>query len=45
MELLRATGDLLPARHGWDDLPDPLPLEPGQEPASRVLERLRRDER
>jgi prevent-host-death family protein len=45
IELLRATGDLLPARHDVDDLPDPLPLEPGQEPPSSVLERLRRDER
>jgi prevent-host-death family protein len=45
IELLKATGDLLPGRHDLDDLPDPLPLEPGQEPPSSVLERLRRDER
>lgn len=45
IELLKATGDLHPGRHDLDDLPDPLPLEPGQEPPSSVLERLRRDER
>ena len=45
IERLNATGDLLPGHGDLDDLPDPLPLEPGQEPPSRVLERLRRDER
>jgi prevent-host-death family protein len=45
IEHLRATGDLVPGRHDLDDLPDPLPLEPGQEPPSSVLARLRRDER
>jgi prevent-host-death family protein len=45
IERLKATGDLLPGHGDLDDLPDPLPLEPGQEPPSRVLERLRRDER
>ena len=45
IERLKTTGDLLPGHGDLDDLPDPLPLEPGQEPPSRVLERLRRDER
>lgn len=45
MEHLRATGDLAPSRHDLNDLPDPLPLEPGQEPPSSVLQRIRRDER
>jgi prevent-host-death family protein len=45
IEHLRATGDLVPGRHDLDDLPAPLPLAPGQEPPSSVLERLRRDER
>ena len=44
-ERLRATGDLVPARADLSDLPDPLPLDPGTTPPSRVLERLRRDER
>jgi prevent-host-death family protein len=42
---LRATGDLVPSRDALEGLPDPLPLEPGQEPPSRVLERLRQHER
>lgn len=37
-EIDRATGEL-------DDLPEPLPLSPGQESASSVLARLRADER
>jgi prevent-host-death family protein len=45
IERLRATGDLEAAGADLSDLPDPLPLSPGQEPPSRVLERLRRDER
>lgn len=45
LEHLTATGDLVPARHELDDLPDPLPLKPGQESPSSVLERLRSDER
>lgn len=44
-ERLRATGDLVRASAALSDLPDPLPLGPGQMPPSRVLERLRRDER
>jgi prevent-host-death family protein len=45
LERLRATGDLVSSQHDLDDLPDPLPLGPGQEPPSSVLARLRRDER
>jgi prevent-host-death family protein len=45
LERLRATGDLAPARANLSDLPAPLPLAAGQEAPSRVLERLRRDER
>ncbi len=45
IEHLKAAGDLVPSQHSLDDLPDPLPLGPGQEPPSRVLDRLRRDER
>jgi prevent-host-death family protein len=42
---LEASGDLIRGRQRLDDLPPPLPLEPGHEPPSRVLKRLRRDER
>jgi prevent-host-death family protein len=45
LERLRAAGDVTPATRELDDLPDPLPLAPGQEAPSSVLERLRRDER
>ena len=45
IDRLRATGDLDPAGADLKDLPDPLPLAPGQEPPSKVLDRLRRDER
>jgi len=45
IERLRATGDLEPADADLKDLPEPLPLAPGQEAPSSVLERLRRDER
>jgi len=47
MERLRASGDLTPGRGDMADLleQEPLPLEPGQEPPSQILERLRRDER
>jgi prevent-host-death family protein len=42
---LQALGDLIQARQYLDDLPDPIPLDPDQEPPSRVLDRLRRNER
>jgi prevent-host-death family protein len=45
IERLRATGDLEPASAELSDLAEPLPLFPGQEAPSSVLERLRRDER
>jgi prevent-host-death family protein len=45
LDHLRSTGDLAPRRYDLDDLPEPLPLGPNQEPPSRVLERLRRDGR
>jgi prevent-host-death family protein len=45
LERLRATGEIAPADTSFDDLPEPLPLGIGQEPPSRVLARLRRDER
>ena len=45
IERLRLSGDLEPAGSDLTDLPEPLPLAPGQEPPSSVLERLRRDER
>jgi prevent-host-death family protein len=44
-ERLSASGDLVPSQHDLNDLPDPLPLEPGQEPPSSMLARLRRNER
>ena len=45
LERLRASGELDAAGADIADLPDPLPLEPGSEPPSSVLARLRRDER
>lgn len=42
---LEASGDLVRGRQRLDDLPPPVPLEPGSDPPSKVLERLRRDER
>lgn len=45
IERLRATGELEPAGSGLKDLPEPLPLAPGMEAPSAVLERLRWDER
>jgi prevent-host-death family protein len=41
---LRAAGDLLPAAGELDDIPEPLVLA-GQEAPSRILARLRSDER
>jgi len=45
LERLRAAGEVSAASGGQAELPAPLPLAPGQEPPSVVLERLRRDER
>jgi prevent-host-death family protein len=45
IERLSAAGDLVASQHDLDDLADPLPLGPGQEPPSSLLARLRRDER
>jgi prevent-host-death family protein len=42
---LRATGDLVAAADDLNTLPEPLALQPGQEPPARALERLRADER
>ena len=45
IERLRVSGDLEPAGSDLKDLPEPLPLAPGQEAPSSILDRLRRDER
>lgn len=45
LDRLRATGDLERAASDLKGLPEPLPLNPGQEAPSSVLERLRQDER
>lgn len=45
IDRLRVSGDLEPAGADLKDLPEPLPLAPGTEPPSSVLDRLRRDER
>jgi prevent-host-death family protein len=45
LERLRAAGDLTRGTGDIADLPEPIKLVPGQEPPSRVLARLRRDER
>jgi prevent-host-death family protein len=45
LERLRASGELTPAADTFDELPNPLPLAPGQEAPSAVLARLRRDDR
>jgi prevent-host-death family protein len=45
LERLRAAGDLVPAAGELDDLPEPLVLAGGQEAPSRILARLRSDER
>jgi prevent-host-death family protein len=42
---LRVTGDLVAAERDLASLPAPAPLAPGQERPSRILERLRHDER
>jgi prevent-host-death family protein len=45
VQRLRAAGDLQPSEGDLDELPEPLPLPAGIEAPSRVLARLRRDER
>ena len=45
LDRLRASGDLAPATSDLDTLPGPMPLAKGHEPPSKVLERLRSDER
>jgi prevent-host-death family protein len=42
---MRASGEVDAASADLDDLPDPLPLPPGQEAPSAVLARLRSDDR
>ncbi|MGI8425310.1 MAG: type II toxin-antitoxin system Phd/YefM family antitoxin [Actinomycetota bacterium] len=44
-ERLRNTGDLIPSTKGFDSLPEPIELEPGQTLPSETLARLRADER
>ncbi len=45
LDQLRAGGEVDEATRALGDLPEPLDLEPGQEPPSVVLARLRADER
>lgn len=45
LERMRAAGDVEPATADLDDLPEPVVLPPEAELPSRVLARLRRDER
>jgi prevent-host-death family protein len=45
LERMRAAGDVETATADLDDLPEPLVLPPEAELPSRVLARLRRDER
>jgi prevent-host-death family protein len=45
LDRLRASGEVTAGEGDFDDLPEPLPLPPGQEAPSAVLGRLRRDER
>jgi prevent-host-death family protein len=45
LDRLRDAGELEPSRGDLTELPAPLKLAPGQERPSRVLERLRKDER
>jgi len=45
LERLRAAGEVSSPDGALSELPAPLPLAPGQEPPSAILERLRRDER
>ena len=45
LQRLTAAGDIVPRRRDMNDLPEPLRLAAGQEPPSKVLERLRQNER
>ena len=45
LDRLRAAGDLEEAAGSTQDLPEPVDPEPGMEPPSARLARLRRDER
>lgn len=45
LERLRAAGEVSTPSHDLAELPPPLPLAPGQQPPSTILERLRADER
>lgn len=45
LERLRVEGEIDEAGAAFDTLPEPIDLEPGQESASLVLQRLRNDER
>jgi hypothetical protein len=45
LERLRAAGEVTAPSGDQGELPAPLPLEPGSEPPSVVLARLRSDER
>jgi prevent-host-death family protein len=45
LERLRASGEVIPATGDLEELPEPIPLEDGQELPSVILARLRRDER
>ncbi len=41
LDRLRTSGEVAPANAAMDDLPPPLVIEPGQEPPSSVLAKLR----
>jgi prevent-host-death family protein len=45
LERLRAAGEVTTLSGDLGELSEPLPLAPGREPPSVILERLRRDER
>jgi prevent-host-death family protein len=45
LDRMRALGEIESATGSLDDLPKPLVLAPGIEPPSKVLRRLRRNER
>lgn len=45
LERLRASGEVISATGDLEDLPEPMPLEDGQELPSVILARLRHDER